>query len=127
MEELRKEEGGDVNVKDDSGNCGLFKAASKGHMPIVEFLLSEGADINAINEDKETALFEASEKGHFDVCQYLVSKGCDVTITSKWTIQRPKTSSSCQAAGSRASTRGTTLSGRSRARLTEKTQNATKV
>ena len=73
-----------VNIQDADGNSGLHLAASGGHLPVVEFLVSEGADVNTTNDDNETALTEAAFSGHLEVCQYLVSNGADVTVESEF-------------------------------------------
>ena len=83
LEQMKKDEM-DVSIQDANGRNGLHLASSKGHLSVVEFLVSEGADVNATNNDKETALTEAAFCGHFEVCQYLVSNGADVTVVSEF-------------------------------------------
>ena len=83
LEEL-KNDGKDVDVKDADGRIGLHWSACKGHLSVVEFLVSEGADVNATDARwKETPLIEAAWNGYFKVCQFLVSNGADVTVDSK--------------------------------------------
>lgn len=58
------------------GNFSLVKAAEKGHLEVVEFLLEQGANINALNKG---ALKRAIANGHFKVVTYLLEKGADLS------------------------------------------------
>ena len=78
--EKLKNEGNDVNVQDADGRTGLWLAAFKGHLPVLEFLVSEGANVDATSNDGMTGLMMASVKGHLSVCEYLISQNCDATI-----------------------------------------------
>ena len=79
LEELKKDDK-DVNVQDADGKTGLWLAASKGHLPVLEFLVSEGANVDDTDKDGMTGLMMASGYGHLSVCQYLISQNCDVMI-----------------------------------------------
>ena len=82
LEELKKDDK-DVNVQDANGKTGLWLAASKGHLPVLEFLVSEGANVDHTDKDGKTGLMMASYSGHLSVCQYLISQNCDVMIQCK--------------------------------------------
>ena len=81
LEELKKDDK-DVNVQDANGKTGLWLAASGGHLPVLEFLVSEGANVDHTDKDGKTGLMMASYSGHLSVCQYLISQNCDVMIQS---------------------------------------------
>ena len=79
LEELKKVDK-DVNIQDADGKTGLWLAASEGHLPVLEFLVSEGANVDATDKDGQTGLMMASCYGHLSVCEYLISQNCDVMI-----------------------------------------------
>ena len=49
----------------------------KGHLPIVEYLISKGADIEAEDMDEATPLHYASEGSKADIVKYLISLGAN--------------------------------------------------
>lgn len=64
----------------DTTNCSpLVVACSKGHLPIVEFLLEKGAD-QSIRDSVwgQTPLMFAAESGHDKVVEYLCDHGSDI-------------------------------------------------
>ena len=78
----------------------FYAAASKGHVPVLQFLVDEIVEaaspsndyekgvitrvyINKTNEDGETPLFIASSNGHLHVVQFLVELGADLDLTNK--------------------------------------------
>ena len=67
-------EGADVNAKDNKGNTPLHKAAQKGHLEFIEFLVGKGADVNAKNDDGNTPLHRAAYYGQFQVIKFLTSQ-----------------------------------------------------
>lgn len=69
------------NPRPPSLQTALFIAASTGHEPVVNLLLSNGADPNHSNKSKETALLLASSGGHEPVVQLLLKNGADPHIS----------------------------------------------
>ncbi|WP_255495993.1 ankyrin repeat domain-containing protein [Spiroplasma endosymbiont of Danaus chrysippus] len=69
--------------KNTSGNTPLTKAAKKGYLNIVKFLVENDADVNQINLRGETALDRAIENGHLDVIKFLVENNADINHTNQ--------------------------------------------
>ena len=72
------------------GPCGavLHAASRRGHLTIVQSLLSHGADVNALGRWGRTALLFASNWGHLEVVRWLLDHGADVNAKDKsddWT------------------------------------------
>ena len=67
----------DINIKGDEEITPLHCACKKGHLQVVEYLISKGADIEATNEDGWTPLHYALWYGQSDIENYLVSKGAN--------------------------------------------------
>jgi ankyrin repeat protein len=66
--------GADINASDDYGRTALMWAAHKGHLEMVELLLSdERLDINASDDSEWTALMCAASKGHLEMVKLLLS------------------------------------------------------
>ena len=53
-------------------------AAQKGHLSVVEYLVSQKADINAKDTNGCTPLHLAAQKGHLSVVEYLVNQKADI-------------------------------------------------
>lgn len=64
----------------------LISAASRGHLAVVDYLLSIGADINEREEalNNDTPLIKAAYGGHLDVVKLLLEKGADVAAKDKF-------------------------------------------
>ncbi|EAX87669.1 sex-determining protein, putative [Trichomonas vaginalis G3] len=60
-----------------NGETPLFIASQKGHLEVVEYLISIGANKEAKNKDGYTPLICASENGRLEVVKYLISAGAD--------------------------------------------------
>ena len=58
------------------GHSALWKAASNGHLPIVQYLVEQGADKEK-TYGSNTPLMNASWYGHLDVVRYLLEQGAD--------------------------------------------------
>ncbi len=71
-----------------NGGNMLRSAASKGNLPMVQYLLSEGVDINYHKPDMiypyaSTAIIEAARHDNMEMVQYLAEQGADVLIEDK--------------------------------------------
>ncbi|UCH92792.1 MAG: ankyrin repeat domain-containing protein [Candidatus Aminicenantes bacterium] len=80
---LLKKDANLLNADDGNNKKPLHWAAEKGHLEVVEFLISKGADVNVKNVEDETPLHYASGYGHKDVVKLLVSKGAAVNEKTK--------------------------------------------
>ena len=67
-------QGFDKDMADSSGDTALIKAAAKGHLSVVKFLVEQGADMNT---PLMTPLMTASVSGHQEVVRYLLEQGAD--------------------------------------------------
>uniref|UniRef100_A0A0B7JYC2 Uncharacterized protein n=1 Tax=Bionectria ochroleuca TaxID=29856 RepID=A0A0B7JYC2_BIOOC len=75
------ERGADVNGNDEYGETLLCRAASRGHLDMVEFLLEIGADLSVPNRLKnETPLWRAASAGHLAVTKLLLENGADLSV-----------------------------------------------
>ena len=75
-----EEKGLDVDSRDLHENTALHWAARKGHLQVVQDLLSSGADVNMKNKYGYTALHEVAHWGALQVIQHLLSSGADVNM-----------------------------------------------
>lgn len=64
-------------MKFPDGNTPLHYAAKKGHIGIVDFLISKNVDINAKNISNSTPLHEAVRYGHVEVAKLLLQAKAD--------------------------------------------------
>ena len=72
-------QGVDKNQVDNSACTALWYAASKGHLPIVQYLVEQGADMDKADIDGYTPIFGATTyRGHLDLVRYLVEQGADM-------------------------------------------------
>ena len=68
----------DVNASDDMGNTALHRAASRGHLAVVELLIESDADISAKDDLDTTPLHDAAREHQVDVIRALVIAGAEV-------------------------------------------------
>ncbi|XP_069594215.1 CARD- and ANK-domain containing inflammasome adapter protein-like [Ranitomeya imitator] len=68
----------DVNVVNSSGETLLHVAASNGHVPVIEFLLSKGAKVDAKDKKRRTPLHRAAENGHVEAARVLLRAGANI-------------------------------------------------
>ena len=64
----------DLDHESKNGYTALTRAAFRGKVNMVEYLIDEGADPNRESSRGQTALLEAIRRGHFGVVRYLMSK-----------------------------------------------------
>jgi ankyrin repeat protein len=77
------EAGADIWYVNISGETPLTEAALKGHLELVQWLLTvdgAGLDPNHKNSHGQTALFNAAYNGHKEVVQMLLENGADPAI-----------------------------------------------
>ena len=68
--------GSDVNeIEPDTKNTALHKAALRGHVALVEALLSWGATVDPQSHQGATPLLVAVQGGHTDICGLLLAQG----------------------------------------------------
>ncbi|XP_066453854.1 CARD- and ANK-domain containing inflammasome adapter protein-like [Eleutherodactylus coqui] len=70
--------GSDVNAVNSSGETLLHVAASNGHVPVIEFLLSKGAKVDAKDKKRMTPLHRAAENGHVEAVSVLLQAGANM-------------------------------------------------
>lgn len=74
------ESGLDVNIKGGTFATGAIeRAATKGHIEIVKYLLNKNAEIDVSEPDKNP-LFAAIYGGHKQIVKLLVEHGTDITV-----------------------------------------------
>ena len=54
-----------------------MRAASSGHLAVVQLLVERGANLNIQDEYGYTALIKAAERGYLPIAQYLIEKGAN--------------------------------------------------
>ena len=73
--------GGLVNYYDEKDDTPLMKAAGKGHLEMVDLLISKGANINYATI-LGTALIGAAGGGHKEVVKILLHRGAGVNFSN---------------------------------------------
>ncbi|KAI8641477.1 acyl-CoA-binding protein [Parasitella parasitica] len=68
-----------IKTKED-GLTTLHIAADRGHLGIVQALVSAGADIDDKTDDEDTALHLACISDQLEVAKFLITSGCDKTL-----------------------------------------------
>jgi ankyrin repeat protein len=61
----------------------LHKAAEKGHLHLVRFLLDRGADVNATHQYNRSALYDAAFEGHVQVVRLLLERGAKINAKTE--------------------------------------------
>ncbi len=64
----------------------MHLAASFGHLPMVDFLISRGADIHGRDKEGRTPLLLACMKGFKEVSKYLINKRADLHAKCKVSV-----------------------------------------
>ena len=62
----------------------LHYACERGHLQIVEYLISKGANVEAKDKDGKYAIHFACMKGHLPIVKYLISTDASVDPKEKW-------------------------------------------
>ena len=71
----------DIDIKGYDAQTPLVYACKKGHLQIIEYLISKGADVNEEHKDGLHVIHYAAMFGHLDIVQYLVERqNIDVNI-----------------------------------------------
>lgn len=72
-----------INALDADQSTPLHCAVWKGHLNMVEFLLTQGADVNAKNQNEhwgDTPLHAAAHANHKDIAALLIAHHADVNM-----------------------------------------------
>jgi len=72
-----KEQGFDVNAKNDSADTPMHSAAKGGHVSAMQWLKEQGADVNAKIRWR-TPMYEAACGGNIEAMEWLKENGADV-------------------------------------------------
>lgn len=70
--------GADVNAKDNCGDTELMKAAEKGELEVVKYLVKKEANVNAKNICGDTSLLKAKKSKNLKVERYLKERRANV-------------------------------------------------
>jgi len=70
----------DIDVPDENGMCPIHWAALRGHLNVVNYLISKGADVDALNSGLNSPLLCAAAGGFQHVVQRLLSADADITV-----------------------------------------------
>ncbi|KAM9326229.1 CARD- and ANK-domain containing inflammasome adapter protein-like [Gastrophryne carolinensis] len=68
----------DINAVNSSGETLLHVAACKGHVTVIEFLISKGAKVDAKDKKHRTPLHKAAENGHEGAVKTLLQAGANI-------------------------------------------------
>jgi len=82
LEELYQRNPNIVQVRDKDGMTPLHWASDRGHVEIVQFLLSHGADVNLQDHCDNTSLHIAAMSGQKDIVRLLLDARADLTIVN---------------------------------------------
>jgi hypothetical protein len=77
------EGGGNVNWRDEEGYTPMTWAAQRGHIQVVEYLLSRYAAVNPADRSGYTPLMWAAQEGHVGVVELLLRRGANPYVTDK--------------------------------------------
>lgn len=72
-----------VDIKNDTDETPLMRAAAHGRFPMVKTLTDKGADVKAKDVEGNTALHHAIMGGHKDIVSFLLGKGADINLKNK--------------------------------------------
>ncbi|CAC5383031.1 unnamed protein product [Mytilus coruscus] len=73
---------GYLNKADNNGYTPLTAAATHGHVPLIESLITNGADVDKLDGLGKSPIMYACERGDFLTVKALVSNGASMTIVT---------------------------------------------
>ena len=85
VQQLLEQDASLIFVRDADGSTPLHCATWKGHLAVVELLLSRGADINATNQNDHwgtTPLHAAAHANQRAIAEVLIAHGADIHATN---------------------------------------------
>ena len=74
----------DINARNEHGMTALMRAASQGHLQVVQVLLEHGADANIKRTDNFTALSLAAFFGHTEIVEILMRHGANPDVATRF-------------------------------------------
>jgi len=73
-----------VNCYDPDKRTLLIKAASKGNLEVLEYLLEKGADVNFQDKGGYSSLHFAAQNRHENIARVLLENGADINIKDEY-------------------------------------------
>jgi uncharacterized protein len=81
VQRLVGQDPGLLQAKSPAGSTPLMRAAARGHLEVVRWLVNQGAALDEQDRNKCTALCFASSEGHSPVVRLLLARGADPKIS----------------------------------------------
>eukprot|EP01018_Ginkgo_biloba_P034652 Gb_18505 [translate_table: standard] len=74
------EQGIPTDLRDSQGRTALHWAVDRGHLKVVQLLISKGADVNAKDEEGQTPLHYAAVCEREDIAKCIIEHGADASV-----------------------------------------------